>query len=201
MPRAKPAKDDLLRPGTESLGFGIRKAMRWGAWPPPSPSRHAWIGKNHSHSIIFIHGNALNYQRKFFLRTLKHRMPDPSEIRALDLKRKFRRSAICSVSGTIERPSASATIIFAACQPCDQTELPHVGLDRRSEPQDGRKGNDLFSAVAHLHAFRRRRALHDRESGPPFGRGADRPRSETAATVRADVVKIPRIRRRTASTR
>ena len=44
----------------------------------------------------------LNCQRKFFLRAPKRRMPDPSKIRALDLKRKFRRSAICWVSEAID---------------------------------------------------------------------------------------------------
>jgi hypothetical protein len=43
----------------------------------------------------------LNSRRKFFLHTTKNRLPDPSEIRALDFKHEFRRSAICSVSATI----------------------------------------------------------------------------------------------------
>jgi hypothetical protein len=60
-------------------------------WPPIAP---------HSHSIIFVHGNALKFQR-IFQRKLKHRAPDPSEICALDFKEKFRQFAICSVSATI----------------------------------------------------------------------------------------------------
>src|ERR1700730_12831956 len=40
-------------------------------------------------------------QGKFFPYTLKHRALKPSEIRALDFKGEFRRSAICSVSATI----------------------------------------------------------------------------------------------------
>jgi hypothetical protein len=55
----------------------------------------------HSHSIILSHGNALNFQYKFFLRTTKNRLAEPSEICALDFKHEFRRSAICSVSATI----------------------------------------------------------------------------------------------------
>jgi len=37
---------------------------------------------------------------------MKNRLTDPSEIRALDFKHEFRRSAICSVSDTIgiDRP-------------------------------------------------------------------------------------------------
>jgi hypothetical protein len=55
----------------------------------------------HSHSIILCRGNALDFQRKFFLRTTKNRLADPSENCALDFKREFRRSAICSMSATI----------------------------------------------------------------------------------------------------
>jgi hypothetical protein len=55
----------------------------------------------HSHSMVLSHGNALIFQRKFFLRTAKNRLTDPSEIFALDFKHEFRRSAICSVSATI----------------------------------------------------------------------------------------------------
>jgi hypothetical protein len=43
----------------------------------------------------------LVFQRKFFLRTMKNRLPDPSEICALDFKGQFPRSAISSVSATI----------------------------------------------------------------------------------------------------
>jgi hypothetical protein len=46
--------------------------------------------------------NALNFQRKFFPRTAKNRLFDPSETCALDFKGEFRRSAICSVSTTID---------------------------------------------------------------------------------------------------
>jgi hypothetical protein len=40
-------------------------------------------------------------QCNFFPLTPKNRPVDPSEIRALEFKGEFRRSAICSVSGTI----------------------------------------------------------------------------------------------------
>jgi hypothetical protein len=55
----------------------------------------------HSHSIVLRHDNTLIGQQKSFWRTVKHRLPDPSEIRALDFMRKFRRSEICLVSATI----------------------------------------------------------------------------------------------------
>src|SRR6185312_5419262 len=56
----------------------------------------------HSHSIVLSDGNALNFQRKFFLCMMKNRLPDPSEICALDFKHEFGRSAVCSVSATID---------------------------------------------------------------------------------------------------
>lgn len=56
----------------------------------------------HSHSIVITDGNALNSKRKFFLHATKNRLSDPSEISALDFKREFRRSGICSGSVTIE---------------------------------------------------------------------------------------------------
>jgi hypothetical protein len=64
------------------------------------------IGARYTHSIVLTYGNALIFQRKFFLRTAKNRLADPSENRALEFKHEFRRSAICSVSATIgiDRP-------------------------------------------------------------------------------------------------
>jgi hypothetical protein len=44
----------------------------------------------HSHSIVLSDDNALIYQRNFFLRILKNRIPDPSEICALEIKGEFR---------------------------------------------------------------------------------------------------------------
>jgi hypothetical protein len=52
--------------------------------------------------MILSYGNALIFQRKFFPRTAKNRLLDPSETCALDFKGEFRRSAICSVSTTID---------------------------------------------------------------------------------------------------
>jgi hypothetical protein len=66
--------------------------------PPNSLRRHSTA---HSHSIIFVHDNALKFRRKFFQYTLKHRAHDPSEICALDFKENFRRFAIWSISPTI----------------------------------------------------------------------------------------------------
>ena len=54
------------------------------------------------HSIVLSHGNPLNFQRKFFLCAIKSRLPGPSEISALDFKHKFGRSAVCSVSATVD---------------------------------------------------------------------------------------------------
>jgi hypothetical protein len=51
--------------------------------------------------MVFRNGNALNLQRKSFLRMLKHRTSDTSEIFDLEIKGKFRRFGICSVSPTI----------------------------------------------------------------------------------------------------
>jgi hypothetical protein len=52
--------------------------------------------------MVLSDGNAVIYQHKLFRRTVKNRPPDPSEICALDFKREFRRSAISSVSATID---------------------------------------------------------------------------------------------------
>jgi hypothetical protein len=49
---------------------------------------------------------------------------------------------------------------------------------------------DVFKAVGQMHAFVRRRALPDRQSGTPFLRGPDRPRRKTAAAVRAYIVQL-----------
>jgi hypothetical protein len=54
------------------------------------------------HSIILGHGNALIFQRKFFLRTRENRLHDPSKICALEFKGEFRRFGIWSVSATID---------------------------------------------------------------------------------------------------
>jgi hypothetical protein len=55
----------------------------------------------YSHSIVLDHGNALIFQSNSFLHATKHRLPDPSEIHALDFKGEFRRFGICSVPATI----------------------------------------------------------------------------------------------------
>jgi len=47
----------------------------------------------HSHSIVPSQGNPLIQQCKLFRRAAKHRLLDPSKIRALDFKHEFRRSA------------------------------------------------------------------------------------------------------------
>jgi hypothetical protein len=65
---------------------------------------------HHSHSIIPSHGNVLNFQRKFFLRSLEHCAPDPSKIWGLEFKGEFCQFRNCSVSATI----AIDRSIFAA---------------------------------------------------------------------------------------
>jgi hypothetical protein len=82
-------------------GFDLGEECEWGN-PIPHYPKLANSTPPYSHSIVLRHRNALICQRKFFLRIAKHRLADPSEIRALDLKRKFGRSAICSVSETID---------------------------------------------------------------------------------------------------
>jgi hypothetical protein len=67
----------------------------------PRPPIAAFSTPPHSHSIVLSDDNALIFQRKFFPRTMKNRLPSPSEIRAYDFKRQFRRFEICSVSATI----------------------------------------------------------------------------------------------------
>ncbi len=57
---------------------------------------------HHSHSIVLSDRNALNSKRKSFRRTVKHRLLDPSENQVLDFKHEFRRSAIGSISATID---------------------------------------------------------------------------------------------------
>jgi len=51
--------------------------------------------------MVLRHGNALNFQRKFFLCPMKNRLLDPSKNCALDFKHKFRPSAIRTLSATI----------------------------------------------------------------------------------------------------
>jgi hypothetical protein len=55
----------------------------------------------HSHSIISSDRNALNSVHKFFLDTMKNRLPDPSEICVLESKAKFGRFGIRSISATV----------------------------------------------------------------------------------------------------
>ena len=80
----------------------------------------------HSHSIVFSHGNALDFQCKFFLCTTKNRLADPSEICALDFKRKFRRSVICPDSATI---GIDWSIIEIFCEAASPTRLKNTVSD------------------------------------------------------------------------
>ncbi|MGB6549199.1 MAG: hypothetical protein WBF24_10285, partial [Xanthobacteraceae bacterium] len=80
----------------------------------------------HSHSIVLRYGNSLNFKRKFFQRRTKNRLPNPSEIFALDFKREFRRFKICSVSATIDID----WLMFAI-----SNENGHAGLANKKDRQ------------------------------------------------------------------
>ena len=60
------------------------------------------VSATHSHSIVLRHPAALIHNGNSFRWTVKHRLPDPSKIRALEFKDGFRRPATSSVSSTIE---------------------------------------------------------------------------------------------------
>jgi hypothetical protein len=51
--------------------------------------------------MVLSDHNALIQHSKFFPRTMKNRLADPSKICALEFKSEFRRSELCPVSGTI----------------------------------------------------------------------------------------------------
>jgi hypothetical protein len=57
--------------------------------------------RDDAHSIVLSDHNALIYQHKIFLHTMKHRHPSPSEICALEFKGEFRRFGFGSISTTI----------------------------------------------------------------------------------------------------
>jgi len=67
--------------------------------------------------MVFCRCNALIFQRKFLHRTVKHRLADPSEIRALDFKREFRRLGIYLVSAAIDI-DRSAFLNLQQVRPC-----------------------------------------------------------------------------------
>jgi hypothetical protein len=91
-------------------------------------------GSPHSHSIVLSHGNALNFQRKFFLCATKNRLTDPSENRALEFKGEFRRFGIRSVSATI----ANDWSIF----------LPTVGGRSVSSDSEKDRHDDIYHCSA-----------------------------------------------------
>jgi len=71
-------------------------------WSIPKQPTAAYSTSPHSHSIVLSHDKALIYRCKYFLRLMKNRPPDPSEISALEFKGEFRRFKIFSVSTTID---------------------------------------------------------------------------------------------------
>jgi hypothetical protein len=76
------------------------------------------------HSIIFSVGSALIFQRKFFSRTMKNRLPDPSKICALEFKREFRRFKVCSGSATIDNDRSIFHLINPAAHFAPAREIP-----------------------------------------------------------------------------
>jgi hypothetical protein len=85
--------------GAPIINKTVRNPLLFLRYFPPELSSLSHT--RHSHSIILSDRNALNSVHKFFLPTMKNRLPDPSEICALEFKGEFRRFKICSVSATI----------------------------------------------------------------------------------------------------
>jgi hypothetical protein len=76
----------------------------------------------------------LNSKRKFLLTITKNRLADPSEICALEFKEKFRRSAICAVSPTIDRfDSAHPTDNVTIGSPAENTVRLTIALEADEE--------------------------------------------------------------------
>jgi hypothetical protein len=71
------------------------------------------MGQNHSHSIVLTYGNALMFQRKFFLRTAKNRLADPSENRALEFQTRI--STIRDLLGFSDYRYRSANLSRCHC--------------------------------------------------------------------------------------
>jgi hypothetical protein len=70
------------------------------------PTRHFSLLYSAAHPSLPLDcseaSERIDPSRKIFPLTTKNRIPDPSEILALEFKGEFRRSAICSVSQTID---------------------------------------------------------------------------------------------------
>jgi hypothetical protein len=67
----------------------------------PSASPDCCLLPLPSHSIIFSHRNALISRRNFYARG-EELTPNPSKIRALEIKGEFGRFRTCSVSASID---------------------------------------------------------------------------------------------------
>jgi hypothetical protein len=82
--------------------------------------------------------NALIFQRKFFPRTSKNRIPDPSEYRALEFKGEFRRFGCWSISTTIGI-NRSIFSLTAADEPttCNSKKDRHEAIHDRSASRGG----------------------------------------------------------------
>jgi hypothetical protein len=78
----------IIDPGCDPTSAKSVKPEIWDQALTPTP-------------IILSDRNALNSVHKFFLHTMKNRLPDPSEICALEFKGEFRRFKICLVLATI----------------------------------------------------------------------------------------------------
>jgi hypothetical protein len=66
----------------------------------------------------------LIWRDKFLRATVKHRLRDPSEIRALDFKGEFRRSAICSPSATIAINGSIIRLLQRQPNICSTAKIP-----------------------------------------------------------------------------
>jgi hypothetical protein len=109
----------------------------------------------YSHSIVLVHDNALIWLRKPFLRTSKHRIHDPSEIRALEFKGKFRRFGICSVSTTI----GSNRSIFVCSPPTRPhprfLKRPSQAIRREIDIEPCQRSYRTAAVIGHISDMRR----------------------------------------------
>jgi hypothetical protein len=109
----------------------------------------------YSHSIVLVHDNTLIWLRKPFLRTSKHRIHDPSEIRALEFKGKFRRFGICSVSTTI----GSNRSIFACSPPIRPhprfLKRPSQAVRREKDIEPCQRSYRTAAVIGHISDMRR----------------------------------------------
>ena len=95
--------------------------------------------------------NILIYHHNFFRLPAKNRLPDPSEIRALEFKREFLRFGICSVPATI----GIDRTIFDGCGDGDMSEE----AARKTVSADGRTPCPSTDTPSEGDQFQRRRRM------------------------------------------